>query len=367
MVLTDGEDEHRLHEHGGRPLVQRIGRSTIAARRRGLCGHRTHAPAGRCQDARHRTGHLRVPGIAELERLSTDTGSPFLVTGNLSGESYFNLEKYFTEAFMDMARLVPLADPVFTIDAGSRHRFEFDVLRGDVSTLVVIYDRDGLRLPFHLETPAGEVIEAATVPPGFQLRAGISPTARYIEVLMPQGEEARYAGRWTVVVAHNGEICFGAAGGNFAVSGLANNTFGDRVVSAPAPFSDELPDMQFGFIPSEQCREWSEPLVYGLCIGVGSNFRMQPYLTPGTVKVGEAIWLDAAVSEAGLPVTGCQVKVKATSPTGTVRHLTLYDDGLHEDGEANSGEYANFFTHTTEGGSYTFLFRAEGTTRAASR
>ncbi len=301
-------------------------------------------------------------GMAELERLSTDTGSPFLVTDNLSGANYFNLEKYFTEIFMDMARLVPLSDPVFNINVGEQHRVEFDVLRGDVSALVVIYDREGLRLPFHLETPLGEIIEVATVPPGFQLRAGISPTARYIEVLMPQGEENRYAGRWTVGVAHNGEVCFGGWG--FAVQPEATHyTASDRAVPSAGTTVNDLPDMQFGFVSAEQCAEWPAPIVYGLCIGVGSNFRMQPYVTPGTVKVGEAIWLDAVVSEAGLPTTGCNVTVKATSPSGRVEHLILYDDGLHDDGEPESGEYANFFTRTNEGGSYTFLFRAEGTTR----
>ncbi len=302
-------------------------------------------------------------GIAELDRLSADTGAPFLVTGNLSGESYFNMEKYFTEIFMDMARLVPLSDPVFTIDAGDQHRLEFDVLRGDVSALVVIYDREGLRLPFHLETPLGEIIEVASIPPGFQLRAGISPTARYIEVRMPQGEDNRYAGRWTVVVTHNGEVCFDQKGLYIAQTAAAHYTVGDQTIPANEPSADELPDMSFGFVPGDECQEWDDPVVYGVCIGIGSNYRMQPYLTPGTVRVGETIWLDAVVSEAGIPSTGCRVTVKATSPTGRIEHMTLYDEGMHDDGEPENGEYANFFTHTNEGGSYTFLFRAEGTSR----
>jgi hypothetical protein len=60
-------------------------------------------------------------------------------------------------------------------------------------------------------------------------------------------------------------------------------------------------------------------------------------------------------------VLGCNVTVKAQSPSGTVwPALKLYDDGAHTDTDKDDGEYANTFTHTSEAGTYTFTFRAEG-------
>jgi hypothetical protein len=41
--------------------------------------------------------------------------------------------------------------------------------------------------------------------------------------------------------------------------------------------------------------------------------------------------------------------------------ITLYDDGLHGDGVANDGVYANTFNQTWESGSYSFSIFAEGT------
>jgi hypothetical protein len=43
--------------------------------------------------------------------------------------------------------------------------------------------------------------------------------------------------------------------------------------------------------------------------------------------------------------------------------MTLLDDGLHSDGAADDGEYANTFTYTSEAGTYHFLFRATGYSR----
>lgn len=273
----------------------------------------------------------------QLNQLSQASGAYYGVVGNdLVGERFFNLEKYFTQIYMDIVGTSPLMDPVFTIAPGEEQRVEFDVLRGDVGALVIIYDHDGGRLPFHLVSPQGELIEVTHVPPGFQLRSGVTNTARFVEFLMPMGEPDRYAGRWAVVIKHPGEVCFGD--------------------------SREDEQRKWGFV-SSKCREFQKPVDYGIAIGVGSNFRMQPFITPGIVRVGEPILLTAVVTEAGLPVTGCAVTVKAIAPSGALWNLTLLDDGAHSDTDPDDGEYARQFNHTDEGGSYEFIFRAMGESR----
>ena len=273
---------------------------------------------------------------AALNRLSMATGAYSGVVGDLVGQSYFDLEKYFTQIFMDVASVSPIADPAYTIAPGQRQRIEFDVLRGDVGALVVVFDRDGARLPFTIATPTGEVIDGVTVPPGYQLRVGSTTTARFVEFLMPSRQPQRYAGRWTVVVEHRGAVCSGPVGTKL--------------------------DTQRGFLPPK-CRNHGQPVDYGIAIGVGSNFRMQAYLTPAPVHVGDPILLTAVIAEAGLPVTGCTVTVKAVTPSGAAFHLTLVDDGAHEDADRNDGEYARRFTHTAEGGTYEFTFRCVGLSR----
>ena len=62
-------------------------------------------------------------------------------------------------------------------------------------------------------------------------------------------------------------------------------------------------------LPSLSMSTWGNPIMYGFAIGVGSNFRRQPFVDPGIVRVGEPLRLIAGVRECGFPVTGCAVTV----------------------------------------------------------
>ncbi|MFH1009607.1 MAG: choice-of-anchor D domain-containing protein [bacterium] len=271
---------------------------------------------------------------AELSQLASQ-GNFFHVDEDLAGKKYFQLEKYYTQIFMDIANLPSVLDPMYWIAPGQVHEIEFDVLRGDVKALIVLYDWQGLRLPFYCLSPRGEIIDPAAVPAGFQLRAGATSQARFVEFKMPTQKPERYAGRWKVIVEHPKRICMGM----------------------PDPKSKKL-----GFLPS-RCKEYSQSILYGIAIGVGSNFRMTPFVTPGPVYVGDPILLSALMSEAGLPVMNCDVTVRATAPNGATQTLQLLDDGAHSDGDPNDGEYARTFTHTLVAGTYHFQFHAIGKSR----
>lgn len=277
---------------------------------------------------------LGKPGQVDPGQLNALTGDPNrvrLIDQDLTGALYFQLEKYYTEIFMDLAGTPQVLDPMYWIAPGQTHEIEFDVLRGDVEALIVFYDYQGRRLPFFCVSPAGEIVEPAAIPAGFQLRSGYTSQTRLVQFKMPPKEPKRYAGRWKVVIRHDGTVCRGN----------------------PNPQGK-------GFLPRDCSHDVKDPILYGIAIGVGSNFRMFPFVTPAPVYVGDPILLTALVSEAGLPVTGCHVTVEATAPGGAATSLTLLDDGLHADGDAKDGEYARSFTATFAPGIYHFKFRALG-------
>jgi len=269
----------------------------------------------------------------QLQTLSSGAGGQFLVADPTQPQVAFQLMKYFTQIYMDMVDVSSISDPSFVIQPGEVQIHEFDLLTGDVGALVVVYDLDGIRVPFFLQSPKGEIIDAAFVPPGFQLRSGFTNTSRFLDFVLPPGEPERYAGRWKVILQHDGFACRG------------DPNVGEA--------------KQLGFRGSK-CRRSRAPITYGVAIGAGSNFRLQPYVTPSPVKVGEPILLTGVVSEAGIPVTGCVVTVQAVAPNGQSWSLTLKDDGAHNDGDADDGEYAATFTNTAVAGSYAFTFRATG-------
>ena len=118
--------------------------------------------------------------------------------------------------------------------------------------MVVIYDHDGIRLPFVLKTAAGE-IHRMGVPPGFEICPGITNTARFIEVKMPPDEPDRWAGTWKLTIRHDGRACRFEPVSEHTSAAMLRQQFG------------------FGFQP-QRCGEHKSPIMYGVAIGVGSNF-----------------------------------------------------------------------------------------------
>ncbi len=289
-----------------------------------------------------------------LGTLATSTGGNFLHTREFSGTDYFNLEKHFTQVYMEAVNYAPIADPVFTINPGETHKFEFEVLNGDKSAMVVIYDKNGLRIPFYIQTPKGETVDLLSVPSGFSIRPGISPTARFIEINMPQGEPDRCTGTWKVILHHDNRACFSNLSSfNEKEGGYLTHSFAAK---EPGGFGT-------GFQP-EDCKDnYREPILYGIALGVGSNFNMIPFVTPGIVQVGKPIQLNAMVSEFGLPVKNCKVTVIATRPDGTQTTHKLFDDGDHGDDQSDDGTYGLAYTNTFSQGIYSFLFSCIGYSR----
>lgn len=273
---------------------------------------------------------------AQLSDLSSGAGGFFGAVDPTKPNVTFELMKFYTQIFMDLVDTASIKDPTDTIAPGDTHVIEFDVLQGDVSGIVVMYDIHGVRLPFWLETPKGEIVDASSVPPGFQLRSGFTDASRFLDFVLPWGDPTRYAGRWKLIVRHDKRACKGPP---------------DKKAKA------------LGFLPRD-CSVSRTPIEYGFAIGVGSNFRLQAFLTPAPVNVGEPIRMTGIPTEAGLQVKGCTVTVDVTAPNGQQwLNLVLRDDGAHDDGDADDGEYARAFTHTAIAGSYTFTFRATGFTR----
>jgi hypothetical protein len=295
-----------------------------------------------------------------LAQLCPTTGGLFLHVHDFNGLDFFKLEKHFTQIYMATVDLSQISDPTYIIQPNDTHEHGFDVLRGDVTIMVVIYDRDGVRLPFWLRSPNSEIIELTTVPPGFQIRPGITNTARFIEVRLPQGEPDRYAGQWHVVVRHDGKQC--VAPGIPAPAGWTSGqtSAGVSFGVAATHVSNHL---VFGFTSTDCKQNDTDPVMYGIALGAGSNFRLFPLIDPSVVAVGNPIQLNALVSEFSLPVKGCTVTVEAKAPNGTVTPLTLYDDATHGDGSADDGDYGGRFLYTQQEGMYEFLFRAQGISR----
>ncbi|TXH70315.1 MAG: choice-of-anchor D domain-containing protein [Thiothrix sp.] len=291
-----------------------------------------------------------------LAQLCPTTGGQFLHVQTFSGLDFFKLEKHFTQIYMATVDMAQILDPSFVIAAYETHEHPFTVLRGDVTFMVVIYDRDQVRLPFWLQSPQGEIVDLSSIPEGFQLRVGLTRTARFIELRLPAKEPERYAGQWILTVKHEGQWCFMEADPQSA-PWLDHK----RQVTQQTPQARQ-DALSFGF-SSNKCKPIKDAILYGFVLGVGSNFRMAPFMDPAPVRVGQALRLNAVVTEFSLPVLGCEVSVDITAPDGSRFSIHLKDDGQNSDGLKDDGDYGGVFTHTYQEGMYSLIFRAQGISR----
>ncbi|QMU58319.1 MAG: choice-of-anchor D domain-containing protein [Boseongicola sp.] len=332
IVLTDGLDNTAyLNPDDNRHYSILGGQARDPANTSNFIDTEPYAPPGDVDIYGIGLGTGENIDTMQLASISSAAGGYYGTVDPTSPDTLFQLMKFYTQIYMDLVDTSTIEDPKTTIQAGEKHAYEFDVLRGDVSGMVVVYDLDGLRVPFWLETPLGEIVDPSTIPADFALRAGATEASRFVEFQLPAKEPKRYAGRWKLIVQHDGRVCRGTP--------------------------DARETQRMGFLP-EKCGDSKKPVDYGFAIGVGSNFRLQAYLSAGSVNVGDPITMTAVPTEAGLPVLGCTVTVDVRAPNGQEwTGITL------SDGAVPDGEYAGVFTPTAQAGSYTFKFRATGYSR----
>lgn len=93
---------------------------------------------------------------------------------------------------------------------GTRTLLLIDFTTSSITSHQLLMVSKGIWLPFFLLSPKGELVDANFVPPGFQLRSGFTATARFLDFRLPTGECIRYAGRWKIIVRHDGRACRGS-------------------------------------------------------------------------------------------------------------------------------------------------------------
>lgn len=99
---------------------------------------------------------------------------------------------------------------------------------------------------------------------------------------------------------------------------------------------------------------------YNLTTQARTNLTLDVVLDKGSYSLGEPINLQVSLTDNDL-LTDARVTAQVEQPTGGVTDtLILYDDGMHADGLAGDGVYANFYSRTSVPGSYQFTMKATG-------
>jgi len=94
---------------------------------------------------------------------------------------------------------------------------------------------------------------------------------------------------------------------------------------------------------------------------IDSNLTLDVNPTKYQFKPNEPIELKANLSNNSSPATGASVTAHYLKPDKLMENISLYDDGQHNDSQANDGIYGCTFTNSSLSGAYQVMVSANGT------
>ncbi len=96
---------------------------------------------------------------------------------------------------------------------------------------------------------------------------------------------------------------------------------------------------------------------------VESNLRLVGRMDSDFYSPNDTVIITGELRRDTVAIVGADVSATINKPDDSFEGLALFDDGLHHDGQANDGVYANIFTNTSLYGSYGVSITASGSLR----
>ena len=124
------------------------------------------------------------------------------------------------------------------------------------------------------------------------------------------------------------------------------------------PLAGSWTTRTYGVSTLARVQETSSQQTYTAQVTGRTDTTLDFYIDQESYLVGDRVQMTAVLADEQ-PITGGTIEVDVSTATIS-QTVTLYDDGLHDDGAANDGVYANVFENTTVSGIYTFDLRASG-------
>lgn len=153
---------------------------------------------------------IGTPGninVSTLQQLSGNTGGYLLLTGAVTGDNQYELQKYLLQILAEVNNNQIILDPTGVVRPGGVVRIPFPVTEQDRMLEAIVLSDDARSLRVSLETPRGELIEPSALQaiPGASYFAGAHEVFYRIDLPFPPGQSGSHGGRWAVVLAKRGD------------------------------------------------------------------------------------------------------------------------------------------------------------------
>lgn len=231
---------------------------------------------------------------ASLAALTAGTGGYLLMTGNLSADETFLLEKYYLQILAGVNNNEVVLDPEGLVRPGVIERIPFDVSASDVEVTGIVIARPAQVLKMALETPDGTVITEANA------SVDASRTARSLFIraglpLLADGNPA-HEGRWHLLL-------------------VLDEKYRGRLSEA-THYDPDVANQGFRGVR------------YSASVHAYSNLRMGADVLQNSYEPGATLKVQARLTEYGAPfLGGATVRAELVRPDGSTVDLALNPNG----------------------------------------
>lgn len=247
-----------------------------------------------------------------LNSLANGTGGYVVLTDELGTDDNFLLTKYFLQILAGVKNNDIVVDPEGYLTPGETRRIPFHVTEADVEVDVAVVEsvRDVFRLS--LETPAGDVLDAAD--------ARVKPELSFVDA-----DSVTYYRFTPPVSTDSGPVGYGRWHAILEV----DEKYFERYLA-------QRPQATHGF-DIETHR--TEGVQYNLSVFTDSGLGMRTTLSQDSYEPGATLTLRTALRQYGdIPIDDATVTADVSSPDGTERTVTLdpVNEGVFETDLATS-------------------------------
>jgi hypothetical protein len=242
------------------------------------------------------------------------------VTGNITGNKYFLLQKYFLQILAAIKNSQIVTTLQSELMLGGKHGVPFSFTEADKGMEVIFLTQYPKFVDFHLRTPSGFVTESKKNQPNIYYMT--SATMSYYRIKLPVELERNrfdHGGTWNAILSRNNT--------KIKLNGLTNkNQSGSKFESQKKIESIQVS----GAIP------------YCIMVESYSDLLFSSWLRQDGYETGNSFYLEASLLQAGIPLSNsASVWAEVTRPDGSVS-----SSGLKED---EAGRFSGAFKATIPG------------------
>lgn len=266
-----------------------------------------------------------------LSQLVDNTGGYLMLTGALNASEQFRVAKYYLQILSGVVNSQIVVDPDGYIAPGQVVRIPFDLTEADTSTDVILLSPWRKYISFRVETPAGELIDAAAtsalVDSTFVPGASLDAYRLSLPAIWPT--HSAHAGRWH-----------------------AHLKIGDSPANPGATTYYREADPSLA-------RLATHGVPFSVSVQAHSSLTMTASATARRATPATIIDHRVALRQLDIPLdTRCEVVVEAIDPNGVKTTVGLASTGVGVFAAATDAPIA---------GVYTFRYLARGTSFAGTR